>query len=59
MPSLHVNLADDYFKLRDLDRAREHLAAANASAKHLNDDAYGRLVRDGIERLAHRLATGG
>jgi hypothetical protein len=59
LPSLHANLAEDYFKLRDLSRAREHLAAANTSAGHLKDDAYGRLVRGGIERLAQKLAASG
>jgi hypothetical protein len=55
MPSLHVNLAEDYFKLGDKDRSRQHIASAREAVSHLADDGYGRMIRGGIERLARRL----
>ncbi|MBO4274653.1 tetratricopeptide repeat protein [Microbispora triticiradicis] len=54
-PSLHLNLADCYRKLGDLDRAREHLRQARAEIGALGDDGYGRLIRGGLERLAEQL----
>jgi len=56
-PSLHLNLSDCYRKLGDLDRAREHLAHARAGIDALDDDGYGRLIREGLERLTQELAT--
>lgn len=54
-PSLHLNLADDYKRLGDLTRAREHLAAARSSTGALADDGYGTMIRSGIGRLADEL----
>ncbi|GID30989.1 hypothetical protein [Paractinoplanes brasiliensis] len=54
-PSLHLNLADCYRKLDDLDRAREHLEKARAGMGALADDDYGRLIRSGLDRLARQL----
>ncbi|MFI7546518.1 hypothetical protein [Actinoplanes sp. NPDC049599] len=54
-PSLHLNLADCYRKLDDLDRAREHLRLAEAGIGALGDDAYGQLIKDGLDRLAQLL----
>jgi hypothetical protein len=59
MSSLHASLATDYYKLGDFARSRDHLAAARSFAGHLVDDAYGRLVLGGIERLAKGLAARG
>ena len=59
MPSLQVNLAEDYFKLGDLARSREHLASARGCVDALADDAYGQLIRRGIERLARQLDAAG
>jgi len=59
MPSLHVNLAEDYFKLGDPARSREHLALAREFVGELADDAYGQLIRRGIERLARQLDAAG
>ncbi|MEV4705124.1 hypothetical protein [Actinoplanes sp. NPDC049316] len=56
-PSLHLNLGECYRKLGDLGRAREHLQLAQAGMGALGDDAYGRLIRAGAERL-ERLLTG-
>ncbi|WP_280399708.1 hypothetical protein [Nocardia carnea] len=54
-PSLHLNLSDCYRKLGDLVRAREHLAQARASVGALDNDDYGRLIRDDLERLTEQL----
>ncbi|MNY15826.1 hypothetical protein D3C86_1490590 [compost metagenome] len=55
-PSLHLNLAEDYRKLGELDQARSHLARAREALDALPDDGYGHLIRGGIERLEARLA---
>ncbi|GIJ43873.1 hypothetical protein Val02_07590 [Virgisporangium aliadipatigenens] len=57
-PSLHLNLAECYRRLGELDPAREHLAAARAGIDALGDDDYGRLIRDGLERLTRQLLPG-
>ena len=54
-PSLHLNLSECYRKLGDLGRAREHLRQARAGIDTLGDDEYGRLIRDGLERLEQQL----
>ena len=54
-PSLHLNLADIYRRLRNRDRAEQHVAMAQATADVLGDDGYGRMIRDGIARCAARL----
>lgn len=55
MPSLHTNLAEDYFKLGDFAHSKEHLASARNFIDHLLDDSYGQMIRRGIERIARRL----
>ncbi|MDG6106685.1 tetratricopeptide repeat protein [Dactylosporangium aurantiacum] len=57
-PSLHLNLADCYHRLGDPARAREHIEHARAGIGALGDDAYGQLIRDGLERLTRQLAPG-
>lgn len=54
-PSLHLNLADCYRKLGDLDRAREHLRHAHAGIDALGDDEYGQLIRNGLHTLTQQL----
>jgi tetratricopeptide (TPR) repeat protein len=54
-PSLHLNLAECYRKLGDLDQAREHLHQAQAGIGALDDDGYGQLIKGGLERLAQQL----
>ncbi len=55
-PSLHLNLGDGYLRQGRLDRARTHLGAGLAAADHLNDEGYGAMIRQGLERLDARLA---
>ncbi|AGZ44218.1 hypothetical protein AFR_29785 [Actinoplanes friuliensis DSM 7358] len=54
-PSLHLNLADCYRKVGDLEHAREHLQHARAGIGALGDDEYGQLIRDGLDRLAEQV----
>lgn len=54
-PSLHLNLSECYRRLGDLDRAREHLRQARDKVGALGDDAYGRLIRDGLRKVAGQL----
>lgn len=56
-PSLHLNLAADYVKLRQPDAARIHLDRARAASDALDDDEYGTGVRAAIERLEVRLRS--
>ncbi|MEV6367024.1 tetratricopeptide repeat protein [Micromonospora musae] len=55
-PSLHLNLAECYRKLGDLDRAREYLQRARAGIGALGDDEYAQLIRGGLDRVAQQLA---
>lgn len=54
-PSLHLNLCECYRKLGDLDRAHEHLRRARTEIDALGNDEYGRLIKDGLERIAEQL----
>ncbi|GAB1515117.1 hypothetical protein JCM33774_71600 [Actinophytocola sp. KF-1] len=54
-PSLHLNLSECYRKLGDLDRARAHLRQAEDTIGALADDEYGRLIRDGLAKIAGAL----
>jgi len=54
-PSLHLNLAECYRKLGDLNRAREHLHRAQAGISAVGDDEYGQLIKAGLDRLAQQL----
>ncbi|SNY66200.1 hypothetical protein [Paractinoplanes atraurantiacus] len=58
-PSLHLSLADCHRRLGDLTRAREHLAQAREGMGALGDTEYGRLIRDGLDRLAEQLMPAG
>lgn len=55
-PSLHLNLAECYRRLGELDRAREHLDRGRASADALGNGGYGQMIKAGLDRLADRLA---
>ncbi len=51
-PSLHLNVSECYHKLGDTDRARAHLEQARATIGALGDDEYGKLIKDGLTRMA-------
>lgn len=55
-PSLHLNLAQDWFKLGDFAAATRHLDAAMTDLPALGEDGYGAMVRRGIERLREEMA---
>jgi hypothetical protein len=58
MPSLYLSLADDHRRLGDADRAHDFLGRASATIDALTDDAYGALVRSGLEHVGRALAGG-
>jgi hypothetical protein len=55
MPSLHMSLAQDYLRLRDVPHSREHLDLARGFESALADDDYGRLIRGAMTAVAQRL----
>ncbi len=54
LPSLHLNLGDDYERAGATGEARRHLAKAREHVSQLADDGYGRMIRAGIDGLAQR-----
>lgn len=55
LPSLHLNVADCYRRLGDLERARRHAQFAARREGVLPDDGYGKMIRAGIRRLLAEL----
>src|SRR5882672_6468217 len=55
-PSLHLNLADDYRRLGQVDKAREHLARSKELVDGLPNRELGGMLRRGIARMAEELA---
>lgn len=58
LPSLYLNLADDHRRLGDPARAEHFLVKARAESDALGDDAYGALVRSGVDHVGRALAEG-
>ena len=58
LPSLYLSLADDHRRLGDAERAHAFLRLAEGTVDALGDDAYGALVRSGLENVARALAEG-
>ena len=56
-PSLHLNLGDGYRRQGRLGDAAEQLALGQAAVDVLPDDGYGRMIREGLDRLADRLRS--
>jgi hypothetical protein len=54
-PSLHLNLAECYRKLGEPEAARDHLRRGQAAVEALPEDGYGRMIKDGLNRLDERL----
>ncbi|ANS79388.1 hypothetical protein SGUI_1992 [Serinicoccus hydrothermalis] len=55
-PSLHLNLGDGYLRQGQTREAQAQLDAGLASADALPDDGYGAMIRQGLLRLADRVA---
>jgi hypothetical protein len=58
LPSLHLNLADDYRRLSDTVRAEEHLQLARKHLHLLPADSYGELIRSAIDHVTEALTAG-
>jgi hypothetical protein len=56
-PSLHLNLAADYVKLRRPEQARIHLDRARVVCDALAEDAYGDGIRAALDRVEMQLAV--
>ncbi|MDT0307417.1 hypothetical protein RM780_10625 [Streptomyces sp. DSM 44917] len=56
-PSLHLSLAADYHRLGDDDRARSHLARAQARAGAVAGEGFAGGIRAAIERVAATLSS--
>lgn len=51
LPSLHLNLADDYRRIGDFQKARHHVDLGHELSGHLGLDAYSQTVRAGLVRV--------
>ncbi|GGL88425.1 hypothetical protein [Nakamurella endophytica] len=51
LPSLHLNVADGYFRTGDVPAALRHVAAGLAALPMLPDDGYAAMVREGLLRV--------
>jgi hypothetical protein len=58
LPSLHLNLADDYRRISQPEEAQLHLDEARQRLGVLGEDAYGDLIRGAVERVAQALKNG-
>jgi hypothetical protein len=54
-PSLHLNVAEAYRKVGDLDAARRHCAEGRAALAVLGSDPYGGMLIDAFARLEARI----
>ena len=54
-PSLHLNLGDGFLRQGRTAEAAEQLRAGLGVVAALGDDGYGRMIRDGLDRLASRI----
>jgi hypothetical protein len=54
-PSLYLNVADAYFRLREFENARQNLQKAQSGLQYLPDSPLAGMIRGGVERLAHKL----
>lgn len=56
LPSLHLNLADDYRRMGDFERARHHAEEGAVACHVLGLDAYSQTVRAGLVRVETQIA---
>lgn len=54
-PSLHLNLGDGYLRQGRMNEAEVQLALGRKHLDALGDDGYGRLIRNGLQRLAEQI----
>lgn len=54
-PSLHLNLAECYRKIGDLEEARAHLDRGLHTMSALPESGYAAMIRGGLDDLARRL----
>ncbi len=57
LPSLHLNLANDYLKLRQFSRAHRHLIEGRGFLVSLGVDGYREMIEKAFDRIAAELAT--
>ncbi|WP_054815718.1 hypothetical protein [Nocardia arizonensis] len=58
LPSLYLNLADSHRRVGDFDGARMQLAIARGHLRILAHDAYGDMIRSGLDRVEEALNAG-
>lgn len=58
LPSLYLNLADSHRRVGDFDGARMQLAIARGHLRILAEDAYGAMIRSGLDRVEEALRAG-
>ena len=58
LPSLHLNLADDYRRISRPEEAQLHLDEARQRLGVLGEDAYGDMIRGAVERVGQALVNG-
>jgi hypothetical protein len=58
-PSLHLNLGDGYLRQGRFPDAAAELRLGLAAAGTLDDDGYGRMIREGLAHLEDRLPAAG
>jgi hypothetical protein len=58
-PSLHLNVGDAFLRLGDVDKALEHVRAAQAAVADLPDSPLAEMTRAGIAGLARRVEQAG
>jgi hypothetical protein len=58
-PSLHLNLGDGFLRQGRTAEAAEQLREGRGTVGALGDDGYGRMIRDGLNRLESRIDSTG
>lgn len=58
-PSLHLNVGDAYSRLGEIEKAREHVRAAQAALSDLPDSPLAQMTRKGIAGLSQRVEEAG
>lgn len=57
VPSLHLNLGDDWLRIGDPVRETSPASGERSAAHVLGEDGYGRMIRKGLDGLADRLTA--